>query len=65
MKDVYAIVEKEGLEKSIWIRVGSAFPNRDGSTTILLDALPMNGKLQVRERKARENEARPGASPAR
>jgi hypothetical protein len=54
MKDVFTIVEKEGWDKSLWIRVGSAFENRDGSLTILLDALPVNGKLQVRERKARE-----------
>jgi len=54
MKDVYTIVEREGRDKSLWIRVGSAFENRDGSLTILLDALPVNGKLQVRERKPRE-----------
>ncbi len=54
MKDVFTIIEKEGWDKSLWRRVGMAFDNRDGSWTILLDALPLNGKLQVRERKAKE-----------
>lgn len=62
MRDVFAIVERDGREKSLWIRVGSAFENRDGSTTILLDALPVNGKLQVRDRRPREGDsAGPGA----
>ncbi len=54
MKDVYTIIEKEGYEKSFWVRIGSAFENRDGSQTILLDALPVNGKLHLRDRKKKE-----------
>ena len=30
-------------------RVGSAFHNRDGSMNIYLDALPRDGKIQIRE----------------
>ncbi len=51
MKDVFTIVEKEELERAIWIRVGTAFENRDGSLNIFLDALPISGKLQVRDRR--------------
>ncbi len=65
MKDVFTIVEKDGWEKSLWLRVGSAFENRDGSTTILLDALPVNGKLQVRDRKNKETESGAGGSGTR
>ncbi len=65
MRDVFAIVEREGMEKSLWIRVGSAFENRDGSTTLLLDALPVNGKLQVRDRRPREGEAATGGTALR
>jgi len=54
MKDVFTIIEKEGWDKGIWTRIGTAFDNRDGSLNIFLDALPVNGKLQVRERKAKE-----------
>jgi len=56
---VYAINEKDGDRPSWWQRIGSAFTNRDGSTSIYLDALPLGtNKLQVREPR---DEARPGA----
>lgn len=55
MKDVFTIIEKEGWDKSIWRKVGNAFENRDGSLTLFLDALPVNGKLHVRERKVKQN----------
>ena len=47
-KAVYTIIEKEG-SKSIWVRVGWAHVNQDGSYNLQLDALPVNGKLQVRD----------------
>ncbi len=46
-KVVFAVTEKG--ERSFWTRVGAAFPNRDGSMTVKLDALPMNGTLQIRD----------------
>jgi hypothetical protein len=47
-----------------WVKVGVAFPNRDGSTTLYLDAFPVgSNKLQVREE--REDRPSPGASPRR
>jgi len=67
VKAVYTIVPKPD-GKDVWLRVGSAFPNRDGSLTVLLDAIPINGRLQVREQKPREAEGREPAStdePAR
>jgi hypothetical protein len=44
---VFTIVEAE--ERSTWRRVGVAFLNRDGSFNVYLDALPLNGKLHLRE----------------
>jgi len=44
---VYAIVERR--EKKFWSRIGAAFQNQDGSVNVLLDALPMNGELQIRD----------------
>ena len=35
--------------KTYWIKLGSAFPNSDGSTNIYLDALPKNSRLQIRD----------------
>jgi len=46
---VYTIIDRPGAEKSFWARVGSAWINRDQSINIQLDALPVNGKLHVRE----------------
>lgn len=48
--EVYTIVDKEGIEKSFWIKVGACFSNRDGSLNVYLDALPLNGRLQIRRR---------------
>ena len=31
------------------VRAGSAFVNKDGSLNILLDVLPLDGKLHVRD----------------
>ena len=52
MKDVFAIYESkgEGSERSRWVRVGVAFENKDGSLNVLLDAVPLTGRLQIRAR---------------
>ena len=59
MKAVYTVVER-GSGKSYWTRVGVGFVNRDGSITLKLDAVPVNGTLQVREWESREDGARGG-----
>jgi hypothetical protein len=44
----YTVIERsEG--KSFWLRVGTAFENRDGSLNVYLDAIPVNGRLQIRQ----------------
>ncbi len=48
MKVVWTVVDR-GQGKSFWTRVGVGFVNRDGSLTLRLDAVPINGTLQVRE----------------
>ena len=49
---VFAIPESKDGEKTFWPKIGAAFTNRDGSITLLLDALPLGtNKLQVREPK--------------
>ncbi len=52
---------REGRGGSIWVRAGSAFVNKDGSLNVLLDVLPLDGKLHVRE--AAEKDRREGAPP--
>ena len=53
--DAFAIVDREGLEKPIWIKVGSSFPNRDGSINVYLDAYPVGGKIQLRTPPAKKS----------
>jgi hypothetical protein len=45
---VYSVVERSKGRRS-WVRIGTAFQNRDGSLTIRLDAVPLSGQLQVRD----------------
>jgi len=56
MYEVYTIVEANGngLEKDLWLRIGTAFVNSDGSINVKLNALPMSGKLQLREPKEKQ-----------
>ena len=44
-------------KKPFWAAIGSAWTNRDGSFTIRLDALPIDGEIVVRLRKERDSEA--------
>ena len=48
-KAVYTIVERQGSNKKYWVRIGSAFVNRDQSLNVKLDAVPVNGTIHIRE----------------
>jgi hypothetical protein len=48
MKTVFTVVERSP-GKSYWVRIGVGFVNQDGSMNLRLDAIPVNGVLQVRE----------------
>jgi hypothetical protein len=47
-KDVYTIISREDA-KPYWLKIGTAFNNRDGSINVKLNALPINGILHIRE----------------
>jgi hypothetical protein len=47
-KAVYTVVERPN-NRTQWVRIGTAFENRDGSLRVLLDALPVNGTLHIRD----------------
>jgi hypothetical protein len=51
---------REGKGGSIWVRAGSAFVNKDGSLNVLLDVLPLDGKLHVREAADKRDGAQAG-----
>ena len=46
-KVVYTVQER--AKRTRWLRVGTAFMNRDGSWTVRLDALPLSGTLIIRD----------------
>ena len=48
--DVFNVKEapKDSGKKSFWNKVGAAFENKDGSISVHLDSLPLDGKLQIR-----------------
>ncbi len=57
MRSIYTIVKYGDDERQTrWTRVGVGFVNRDGSITIKLDSLPVNGELQVRDFQRRERD---------
>ena len=47
MKIAYVITSRNG--KNFWNRVGVAFVNRDGSMNVKLEAIPVNGEIQIRD----------------
>ncbi len=59
LKDVFAISDRDSNQsggKDRWTKIGIGFVNRDHSINIVLDALPLNGRLQVRERRPFKNQ---------
>jgi len=56
IKDVFMIPEKESETHKPWMRVGIAFINKDSSMNVILDAIPMSGKLHIRERKTKSTD---------
>ena len=46
-----------GRENGYWTRIGAAFPHKDGKGfTVLLDLLPPDGKVILREYEAKDPE---------
>ena len=52
VKDVYTVVKNGG--KGFWQKIGRAHLNRDGRWNVYLNALPLNGELNIRDRKSTE-----------
>lgn len=52
-KAVYTITDR-GNGRKYWLRIGTAFLNRDQSWNVRLDAVPVNGQLHIREATPRD-----------
>lgn len=46
---VYTVIEKPGRARGVWLEIGTASENRDGSISAKLDAVPMSGAIQIRD----------------
>jgi len=55
MKHVFTMLEKEGEEKTRWVKIGVGFVNKDNSINVYLDALPINGKINIRDKITKNN----------
>ena len=51
VKDVYTIVRNGA--KGFWQKIGRAHVNKDGSLNVYLNALPINGELNIRDPRPR------------
>ena len=51
VKDVFTVINKEKDGKAFWVKIGTAFENKDCSLSVALNALPTNGRLVIRNRR--------------
>ena len=56
LKDVFVIADGDESRKARWTRIGVGFVNSDESINIILDAVPTNGRLHVRDRRVRPSQ---------
>lgn len=49
MKMFHAYTMSERAGKKFWLRVGVAFENPDGTISVNLDAVPLSGRIRLRD----------------
>ena len=57
VKAVFTIIEDDKLDRPIFRRIGTGFVNKDDSLNVYLDALPVSGRLHIRNAEPRKKEA--------
>ena len=58
---LFGVVQREGMEKGFWTRIGTAFQNQDGSWNLRFDYLPTDRGVTIQMRPVRSgDEAREG-----
>jgi hypothetical protein len=59
---LFGVVQREGMEKGFWTRIGTAFQNQDGSWNLRFDYLPTAPGVTIQMRPVRNAaEAHEGA----
>ena len=62
---LFGVVQREGMEKGFWTRIGTAFQNHDGSWNLRFDYLPSDPTvtIQMRVPRGSEEAAQSAAAP--
>ena len=47
---LYGVVQREGMKKAMWTRIGTAFENRDSSWNLRFDYVPRDPTVTVQMR---------------
>jgi hypothetical protein len=63
VKTVYTILDRAS-GKPYWMRVGSAYENKDGSINVRLDAMPSTFSFQIRDFQPGREEGATNGAPA-
>lgn len=53
---IFGVVQREGMEKGFWTRIGTAFQNQDGSWNLRFDYLPTDRAATVQMRPVKSAE---------
>ena len=62
---VYTVIQRDGQD-DYWLNIGLAFPHKDGSGfNIVLQALPLDGKIVCREITAEDEQPTENVTPLR
>lgn len=60
-KAVYTI--RNANDQSYWLQIGVGFLNRDNSISVVLNALPLDGKLHIRDFRKNQGDNPPPSPP--
>ena len=61
---VFQVRDNGEGRKASWTQIGVGFTNRDGSINLLLNAVPLDGKLQLRAREHSDQSPKGSSSTA-
>ena len=53
---LFGVVQREGMEKGFWTRIGTAFQNQDGSWNLRFDYVPTDPSVTIQMRAVRSGD---------
>lgn len=53
---LFGVVQREGMEKGFWTRIGTAFQNQDGSWNLRFDYVPTDPSVTIQMRVVRSGD---------